>query len=105
MSRQGFTFIEVVVASVLLQVGLVGVLGTLVRATEIRTEAEFLERAIGVAESALDSLLAVDVIGASGAVDRGGVTAVWSRSGPQLHVVVSGAKGRVITLSGWVEGS
>ena len=105
MSRQGFTLIEVVVASVLLQVGLLGVLGTLVRATEIRSEAEVLERAIGVAESALESLLAVDTLGASGSFDRGGVTAVWSRSGPYLRVVVSGARGRVITLIGWVEGS
>lgn len=105
MSRQGFNLIEVVVASVLLQVGLLGVLGTLVRATEVRSEADVLERAIVVAESTLDSLLAADTLEASRSLDRGGLSVVWSRSGQQLRVVVIGARGRVISLTGFVEGS
>ncbi|MDG2283470.1 MAG: hypothetical protein P8L45_10125 [Longimicrobiales bacterium] len=105
MSRQGFNLIEVVVASVLLQVGLLGVLGTLVRATEVRSEADVLERAIVVAESTLDSLLAADTLEASRSLDRGGLSVVWSRSGQQLRVVVIGARGRAISLTGFVEGS
>jgi len=54
--RSGFTLIEVVVALVLLEVAVLGVLGTAVVASESLRRAERLERATGRVEALLDSL-------------------------------------------------
>lgn len=101
MRHHGFTLLEVVVASVLMQVVILAVMGTLTKAAQLRTEAESLERAIGVAESLLDSLLVVDSL-VDGAVIRGSQRAEWSRSGSQLSVTVRSVHDHAVTLSGWV---
>lgn len=54
--RRGFTLVEVVVALVVLELAVLGVLGTLVIASETLRRAERLERATGRAEAVLDSL-------------------------------------------------
>jgi len=101
MSRSGFTLLEVVVASLLLQVALMGVLGTLSRATEVRTRAERIEDAITVAESVLDSLLWLSPIGTEGHASIGAVDVSWSRAGSELRVVALGPAGDQVDLSGW----
>jgi type II secretory pathway pseudopilin PulG len=64
MSR-GFTLIEVVVAIIVLEVAVVGVLGAMVLSANIMREAEVVERATARAQGALDSL------GAGGEPGRG----------------------------------
>lgn len=102
MRRSGFTLIEIAVASVLLQVSLLGVLGTLIRAVELRSEAERLEQTISAAESVLDSLLALDSIDSGGSLSRGGVQLAWSLSGLDLRVVAQGGEHAQVVLVGWV---
>mgnify|MGYP003328866494 CR=1 FL=1 len=100
MRQAGFTLLEVVVASLLLQVALVGVLGTLSRATEVGARAERIEDAIAVAESVLDSLLWSDPITEDGGVTFGAVEVSWTWSGSEVRVVALGPTDEV-TLSGW----
>ena len=54
--RRGFTLLEVIVALLLLQVAVVGAVGTLVLASRTLGEAEHVERAVLAAEGLLDSL-------------------------------------------------
>jgi Tfp pilus assembly protein PilV len=56
MSR-GFTLVEVVVAVVIFEVGVLGVVGTLLLASRVATRAEAIERAVATAEGVMDSLL------------------------------------------------
>ncbi|NNF14299.1 MAG: type II secretion system protein [Gemmatimonadetes bacterium] len=56
MSRRGFTLIEVVVALLVLEMAVVGVLGTMALAARTLHRAERLEAATGRAEAVLDSL-------------------------------------------------
>lgn len=102
MRRSGFTLIEVAVASILLQIALLGVLGTLIRAVELRSEAERIEQTISAAESVLDSLLGLDSIGSGGSLSRDGVRLVWSVSGPDLRIVAQGEEHAPVVLVGWV---
>ncbi|MGB1657486.1 MAG: type IV pilus modification PilV family protein [Longimicrobiales bacterium] len=101
MRQTGFTLLEVVVASLLLQVALIGVLGTLSRATEVRTRAERIEYTIAVAESVLDSLLWSDPIAVDGGASFGAVEVSWTWSGSELRVVALGPTDDQVTLSGW----
>lgn len=101
MRQTGFTLLEVLVASLLLQIALIGVLGTLSRATEVRARAERIEDVIAVAEAVLDSLLWSDPIGSDGRVSRGAVEVSWTRSGPELRVVALSPTLDQVTLSGW----
>jgi Tfp pilus assembly protein PilV len=55
-ARRGFTLIEVVVALVVLEVAVIGLVGTLALATATLTRAETLERAVATAEGVLDSI-------------------------------------------------
>lgn len=59
MSR-GFTLIEVVVALLVLEIAVVGVLGSLVLASEVSRRARDIERSVVAFQSALDSLRGVD---------------------------------------------
>jgi prepilin-type N-terminal cleavage/methylation domain-containing protein len=61
--RSGFSLIEVLVALVVLEVGLVGCAGTLVLAQRQMAAAERLHRATQAAAAAADSLLARDAVG------------------------------------------
>lgn len=54
----GFTLVEVVVALLVLELGVLGVLGTLVVASETLRRAERLERATSRVEAVVDSLAA-----------------------------------------------
>ncbi|MEQ1857833.1 MAG: prepilin-type N-terminal cleavage/methylation domain-containing protein [Longimicrobiales bacterium] len=54
--KRGFTLLEVVVALLVLEVAVVGVVGALVLASSTLTRAEVLERAAAEAEGVLDSL-------------------------------------------------
>ena len=54
--RAGFTLIEVVVALIVLEVAVVGVLGSLVLSSDIARQAETVQYATARAESVLDSL-------------------------------------------------
>ena len=56
MSRSGFTLVELLVALVIFEVGLLGVVGTLVLASRTVAQASLLERAVGEVESLVDSL-------------------------------------------------
>ena len=93
--------IEVVVASVLLQVALLGVLGTLVRATELRSEAERLEHTVAVAESVLDSLLGGDSVATDGAASRESVRLTWTRTGRYVRLMAQGPNEARVVLTGW----
>lgn len=77
---RGFTLVEVVVALLLLEIGVLGALGLLVIAQRSLTDAERLERGVAAAEGLLDSL-------ALGAAPGGGTrmlghdTLTWSIDG------------------------
>jgi type II secretory pathway pseudopilin PulG len=58
----GFTLIEVVIALLVLEIAVVGLVGTLVLASSTLTRAETLERAVATAEGVLDSLAHVGVV-------------------------------------------
>ena len=96
----GFTFLEVLVALVILQVGLVGCAGTFVTAHRLLSEAERLHRATQIAAAVVDSLLAA---GASG----GGVAATpwgrvrWSRDTGVVRVVAEEHSGSAL-LEWWI---
>jgi Tfp pilus assembly protein PilV len=55
-ASSGFTLIEVVIALLVLEIAVVGLVGTLVLASSTLTRAETLERAVATAEGVLDSL-------------------------------------------------
>jgi Tfp pilus assembly protein PilV len=59
MRRIGFTLVEVLVAIVVLEVGLLGVAGTLVLAVRAMRRAETMERAVTDAERVYDSISSV----------------------------------------------
>ncbi len=54
--RAGFTLVEVVVALLVLEVGILGAVGTLLLASRTLTRAEAVERGVLETESVLDSL-------------------------------------------------
>jgi len=73
MSGRGFTLVEVVVALVLLEVAVLGVVGTLALARRTLAEAEALERGVTGVERVVDSLRA------SGFSGDGDVAHPWGR--------------------------
>jgi Tfp pilus assembly protein PilV len=75
MSR-GFTLIEVVVALIVLEVAVIGVLGSMTLSASIMRQAEALERATARAEGVLDSLSAGGEPGAGMNTFHGG-TVEW----------------------------
>lgn len=82
---RGFTLIEIVIAIVLLEIGMLGVLGTLTIASRTMTRAETLETATITIERVLDSL-AVHGMAEAGAVGFGGGRISWSADGAQPWV-------------------
>lgn len=75
--RCGFTLVEVLVALVIFEVGLLGVVGTLVLTSQILTRTVLLERAVGEMESVLDSLAGAPS-GQDGRRSAEGGTVLWS---------------------------
>jgi Tfp pilus assembly protein PilV len=73
----GFTLLEVVVALLVLEVAVVGMVGSLVLAASTLTRAESLEMAVANAEGLLDSLSRADSAAADSVVYGGGKIA-WS---------------------------
>jgi len=77
-SRSGFTLLEIVVALVVLEVAVIGLVGSLVLASATLTRAESLERAVATAEGVLDSLAASSSIVGDSIPHSGGGTVKWS---------------------------
>lgn len=103
MTRRGFTLVEVLVALLVLEVGLLGVVGTLVLAAATLADAAELERAVTVMEAAYDQA-ARGVGPADGQVPVGAGWVRWSRdaSGSVVvrHLDGSGAELAVVAGSG-----
>ena len=68
----GFTLLEVVVALLVLEVAVVGLVGSLVLAASTLTRAEALETAVASAEGLLDSLARAGTLGADSITYDGG---------------------------------
>ncbi len=83
MRRAGFTLVEVLVALVVLEVGILGVVGTLWLAAATLARAERTERGVAQLERLYDSLAAVEAP-ASGALVTPSGTANWWLSGGGL---------------------
>jgi type II secretory pathway pseudopilin PulG len=77
-SRSGFTLLEVVVALLVLEVAVVGLVGSLVLASATLTRAESLERAVATAEGVLDSLAGAAATLADSIPHAGRGTVRWS---------------------------
>jgi len=93
----GFTLIEVVVALIVLEVAVVGVLGSLVLSTRIMHQAESVERATARAEGVLDSLSAGASPGAGNHEFEGGaVEWVVSPDGAVSVLVTTPREGAVV---------
>jgi prepilin-type N-terminal cleavage/methylation domain-containing protein len=74
MTRRGFTLVEVLVALVVLEVGLLGVVGTLLLAATTMARARLLEAGVAAMERAYDSLqLAPGAGSGGGATEAGGI--------------------------------
>lgn len=82
---RGFTLIEIVVAIVLLEIGMLGMLGTLTIASRMMTRAETLEAATITAGRVVDSLT-VHGMAAEGAVGFVGGQVSWTAVGAQPWV-------------------
>jgi type II secretory pathway pseudopilin PulG len=71
--RKGFSLVELVVALVMMEVGVLGVVGTLTLAARTMAEAEELERAVVDVDRVSDSLAAAGVSGS------GARATLWGR--------------------------
>ncbi len=87
MVRRGFTLIEVLVALILLEVGLLGVVGTLVLAARTLTRGELEERGIAAVERVLDSLSTAGVSSGEGRVTTPGGEVRWRAAAGIAHLV------------------
>lgn len=92
--RSGFTLVEILVALVVLEVGLLGVVGTLVLAARTLTRAEVHERGVAELEQLWDSLRWVEAPG-SGARERPWGVATWAPRDGGLSLEFLGGDGRV----------
>lgn len=97
--RRGFTLIEIVVALLVLEVGVVGVVATLLAASKTMGDAERVERATGRAASLLDSLRSGAVVGEDSASFVGGVASWRVDSGGRLDLQVRGRRDERLRVS------
>lgn len=96
-ARSGFTLLEVVIALVVLEVAVVGLVGSLVLASATLTRAESLERAIATAEGVLDSLLGAGDVLADSIRHAGGGAVRWSvDDSGHLSLQATAANGSVV---------
>ncbi len=94
--RGGFTLLEVIVALIVLEVGVVGVVGALVLASSTLARAEVLERAVATTEGILDSLARTRSAGADSVLyPAGGVSWSVDDSG-RVAVHATDPKGEVV---------
>ena len=93
MSRRGFTMVEVLIALVLLEIGVVGAVGIMALAGRILSDAERVERAVAAVEGVADSLRATHRSPVAGRRSVAGVGRVeWVPLGTAFQVVaVAGA--------------
>jgi prepilin-type N-terminal cleavage/methylation domain-containing protein len=102
--RRGFTLVEVLVALVVLEVGLLGVVGTLWLAAVTMSRAERTERGVAEVERVYDSLAAAELPG-SGTREGVGGTLRWEVAGRAVHVeYATGADSVLVRLEGRVSG-
>jgi prepilin-type N-terminal cleavage/methylation domain-containing protein len=101
--RGGFTLLEVVVALVILEVGVLGAAGTLLLASRTLTRAERLERAVAYAAAVLDSLSAGARPGAGARAHFGGEVR-WSvdSTGAVKIAALAGVADTLLAFSGVV---
>jgi Tfp pilus assembly protein PilV len=85
---EGFSLLEVIVALLILQVSLVGVLGLFALASRKLGRALMVERAAAEAQAVADSLSRLEAPG-SGESVRGGWLVSWSGEGGALRVQAS----------------
>jgi len=102
--RAGFTLIEVVVALVVLEVAVVGVLGSLVLSADIMRHAEAVEYATARAEGVLDSLRGGSEQPGQGAGVLGQERLEWAvePDGSVRIVVVNERDGELVLLCSWI---
>jgi prepilin-type N-terminal cleavage/methylation domain-containing protein len=84
---KGFTLVEVLVALVVLEVGLLGVVGSLTLAARLMTRAEVMERGVAEVERAYDSLSGTGAMPGIGSRIVDGGTVTW--------IVAEGGWGRI----------
>ena len=99
---RGFTLIEVVMALLVLQVAMIGVLGTLVVAARTMRRAEHVERATERAESTLDSLRGGAREGRDSSDFRGGTVRWTVGADGTLALTASGPDGIVVEIAATV---
>ena len=100
---RGFTLIEVVVALVILELAVVGVLGTLVTAAEVWREAEQVERDVGQLASVFDSLRGVDSVWSDSTRYPGGMARWTVSAGGVLAIEVNSREASLgVTVHGSV---
>lgn len=95
----GFTLVEVVVALVVLQIGVLGAMAMVVSARKTMTAAQQAERAVAVGAAIADSLSTERAI-MPGEVVLDGVAADWSATGRHFRVRVFGEGGDTIVVEG-----
>lgn len=104
MRRAGFTLVEILVALVVLEVGLLGVVGTLWLAARTLTDAEILERGVTIMEGVYDSLSG-ERTPTDGARPSPPGQVRWRVQGRDVHLDLVGAAGdtlaRVETRLPW----
>lgn len=101
--RKGFTLVEVLVALVLLEVGLLGVVGTLVLAARTLARAELEERGVAEVERVLDSLSAAGVSSGEGRSPvRGGEVRWWADGGIVRLVFATAVDTALVVVDGHV---
>ncbi len=90
MTRRGFTLVEVLVALVVVEVGLLGVVGTLYLAAVTLARAERTERGVAQLERLYDSLAAVRHPG-PGVLETPSGTSRWWVEGDRVRLEFSAA--------------
>ena len=96
--RRGFTLVEVVVALVFLEIGLMGGVGLIAVARGVMTRAERLDALVALAEGVADSLAASDSVGAGSRSLDGSFIEWGAAANGVLTVRASSLGGGVVEL-------
>lgn len=97
--RRGFTLIEVVMALLVLEVAVIGVLGSLMVASRTAGRAEQLERLVQYVESTLDSLRGGAHVGDDSVSHPEGRIAWSVEADGTLTLIAVGAEGVAVEVS------